>query len=147
MALVTCRAACAKPMSPVVAYGIFPVNFHTTRLLSHAHVHFDCAGSHETGPGAAFFLQIFASNGSCDMSMCISTVQTGTKEEISHRNLAKRPPLGSPQGDLAKRPLMEILVQRSCQETSYRDLANRALIEFLCRDLVKRVATLLRDLL
>ena len=68
----------------------------------------------------AFSSYISTQQGSCDMSMCIST--------------AKRPLLGSLHGDLAKKPL----VRRSCQETSHRDLANRALIEILYRNLAYR---------
>ena len=96
----------------------------------------------------AFSSYISTQQGSCDMSMCIST--------------AKRPLLGSLHGDLAKKPL----VRRSCQETFHRDLANRArdlvqesclqrscqdtssgdlvrrhCIEICCRDLAKRSLT------
>ena len=39
------KASC--PIEVVsVAFGIFPVNFHTKWLLWHVHVHFNCAGSH-----------------------------------------------------------------------------------------------------
>ena len=64
----------------------------------------------------------------CPCLMCISTAQAGTKRDISNRNLAKRLLIGlirSLYRDLAKRPFMQDLVQRSCQETSYRDLVQR----------------------
>ena len=37
-----------------VAFGIFPVNFHTKWRLWHVHVHVDCAGSHKTAVAAVF---------------------------------------------------------------------------------------------
>ena len=115
---------------------------------------------------------------------CACRLRRLAENEKSHtKKLAKRPPLVSLCRDLAKRPLMEILfrdlakrplveicteressyrdlVQRSCQETScrdlyteralieilFRDLARRPLIEILYRDLVKRAAILLGDL-
>ena len=84
---------------------------------------------------------------SCEMSICISTAQARAKRDISHRNLAKRPLIGSLFRDLAKRPLTEILPTERFIEILYRDLARRPLIEFLYRDPVKRAAIFLRDLL
>ena len=68
--------------------------------------------------------------------------------ECSYRNLAKGPLIGSLYRDLGKRLAMEILVKRSYQETSHRDLANRTLIEILYEDLDRRplMEILYRDL-
>ena len=82
--------------------------------------------------GAAFFLQILASNGSCDIPMYMSTAQACTKQEIPHRHLAKRPLIESLYRDLAKRPLMEIL---------FRDLAKKPLTEILPTELLFRSCT------
>ena len=87
---------------------------------------------------------------SCEMSMCMSTAQARAKRDISHRNLAKRPLIGSLFRDLAKRPLTEILPTERFIELLYKDLARRPLInliELLYRDQVKRAAIFLRDLL
>ena len=88
-----------------------------------------------------------------DMSMCMSV-----EGDISCRNCVETELVGILR-DLAKRPLMADLVQKSCLKTSpgdpanralidilYRDLARRPLMEILSRDLVKRAAVLLRDL-
>jgi len=55
--------------------------------------------------------------------------------------------IGSSYRQLAKRPLSEILYRdvgrdlfRSCQEVPDRDLAKRALLESLCRDLIRGLA-------
>ena len=102
--------------------------------------------------GAEFFLQILASSGSDDMSMCVSTAQAA-QNEASHTNLAKRPLVGSLE--LVQRSHKEILpryllsyrylVQTSCQETSYRDLCRESCYRGLvhrsceCRGLARKL--------
>ena len=99
----------------------------------------------------------FGINGSDDVSMCISAAQARTKREISHRHLAKRPPIRSLYRDLAiqiscQQSSSRVLPQRSCQKTSYRDLlqrpgeessdlAQRSFSEILNRDLTLRSLT------
>ena len=55
-----------------VASIIVPVNFYTQNA------HLECAGSHETGchtVASGIYLVNFHTNGSCEMSMCMSTAQ------------------------------------------------------------------------
>jgi len=59
----------------------------------------------------------------------------GLAKRDLYRDLAKRS-LTKSYKDLANRALIEIL---------YRDLARRPLVEILCRDLVKRAQVLLGD--
>ena len=70
-------------------------------------------------------------------------------EETSFRDVADGLWTKSSCTDLAKRNPRGLL-QRSCQdmflESLYRGLAKRPLVEILCRDLVKRMEFLLRDL-
>ena len=62
-----------------------PCGFRHSRikwLLRHAHVHFDCAGSHKAVVAVlvcGIFPENSRVNGSCDMSMCISTAQARAK--------------------------------------------------------------------
>ena len=130
MALVKCP--CAFPLRRLAWNGVlgrgvrhFPSKF--LHLLWHVHAHFGRAGSHKGPLGRGIFLVDFRKNGSCDMSMCILAAHARTKRDISYRNLAKRPLIGSLHRDLAKRPLIEIL---------FRDLARRLLTEILPTELL-----------
>ena len=115
---VKCPCACrlrrlAQNGCAAVPPGIFPLN----GLLWHVHVHFDCAGSHETGV-AVLASCIFPYKMDLGISMCLLT--------------AKRPPTGSLHRDLAKKPLMEILI---------RDLAKRPPTEISPTELLWRSCT------
>ena len=106
------------------ASGMLPVNFRTTCLLWHAHVHFDW--------GPTFFR----------LYLLLWHVLVSFEPSS-----AKRPFWGSLHRDLVKTPLMgmmEILPKTSsrdlCGESFYRDLAQRScrrpLLQILYRDVV-----------
>ena len=94
MALVTCPCPfdwassqkCGSRSCPGWGAAFSPENSHIKRPSRHVHLHFDCAGSRKvwvpalaSSWGVAFSLRILACNGSCEMSMCISTAQARTK--------------------------------------------------------------------
>ena len=77
----------------------------------------------------------------CGMSFCRSTAKrplTGIFIETLHRDLAKRP-----CRDLVQRPGQESsdLAERSCLESSNRDLPLRSLTGIFCGDLLKTPCT------
>ena len=92
MALLTCPCPCRlrrlKTMAAGDASGISLVNFDTKWFLWHVHVHFDCAGSHETGVAVLV---------SCILPCTLGLVVCPS---------ALRPLLGSLHRDLAKKPAM-----------------------------------------
>ena len=62
--------------------AFFPVNFHTKWLLWNVHVRFDCAGSHKmlaAELASGIFPVNFRTNGSSQMSMCVSIAQARAK--------------------------------------------------------------------
>ena len=93
-------------------YGIFPVNFQTTWLWWHVHMHFDCAGSHKT----RHLIQ---------------------KSLTSYRELVERSCQETSYRDLVQRHCIEIccrdLANISSQEGFYRELVQRSHEEILPR--------------
>ena len=106
-------------MSPVVAYGIFPVNFRAKWLLQNINVHFDWAGSHKT-VSAEVSPAIFA-----DTKSLLWNVHVHFHCAGSHKT--------------------RHLIQKSCQEGACQELLPGDLLETSCpealpRDLLKRSA-------
>jgi hypothetical protein len=87
MSLVTCR--CAFRLGKLAQNGCrslglrhFTSESRVKWFLRSVHFHFDCAGSHKTVVAVlvcGIFPENSRVNGSCDMSMCISTAQARAK--------------------------------------------------------------------
>ena len=111
------KARCSIEVVSSVS-GQFPVNFHTKWLLWNVHVHFDCAGSHKTGPGIRD--QHFSCKFPHKMALvkCPCAFANRALIEILYRDLTRRPFMEILYRDLVKRA--ETL--RSCTETLRTDL-------------------------
>ena len=96
--------------------SIFPVNFRIAGLVWNVALHFDCAGSHK-------------------VCAPVFWAQSGP-EHFSSKIRIKFPKQSV--RDRVPRHCIEILLQRSCQEVSYINLAKRAFKESWYKDLIKR---------
>ena len=143
-----------RTMSPEVSSAIFSLNFHTTLLFWHVHVHFDCRLAQNHVPGAVPGYFPVNSHATCafrragshktDVAVLGSCIFPYTLALVTCPSAFRLP--RHLFWELAQRSWQETfsgdLVQRSCQETSYRDLATellqRSCPELLPRDLLKR---------
>ena len=137
----------------VLAFGVFPVNFHAKWLLWHVHVHFDCEGLQKTlAPGDA--PGIFPVNFHTKMALVRSPVQPsrhfGPARSLSLWRCAHFEMPRATFSSLwachvalvvaccsfgwSRRSCAEILTRRSLIQSLPRDLVQRALIEILYRD-------------
>ena len=142
-----------------VASGIFPVNFHTKWFLWNVHVHFDCAGISVWHFPFRFPRKMALAK--CPWAFRLRRLaRNGCRGPHKTRHLTQKSCQEGACTEILPRDFSWDLVQRSWQESSYRDLAIRALVEILYRDLAKRflieilsrdpakrAAILLRDLL